>query len=153
MKFTGSLGLLCALVVVSADCAGEKKENGEDAFPGFPLIKADFSILQVPGIFKIIKTGVDIKDKVPVAWWVLEVQTDEPDREEVRKTWGIPVYEYYDRGPRILLKDGDRVTIADGQLLVQGFHDRLRKGDAVRLVMELPPPSIMDRTRFVTFTN
>jgi hypothetical protein len=154
MKCKAVAGLFLALAVVSADHAGEKKENGKGLFPGFPGIVADLAILEVPGVFKIAKIGVDINQKVPIAWWVLEVQTEDPlDREEVRKAWGVPVYEYYDKGPRILLKDADRVTISEGQLLLQGFHDRLRKGDGVRVIMELPPPAIMDRTRFVTFTN
>ena len=153
MKRIFVAGCLLSLVLVCAGQADEKKKNGKEIFPGFPSIESDPSLLEIRDVFKITKAGVELKAKVPVAWWVLEVQADGPNREEVKKTWGVAPSDDYNRGPRVFLKDADKVTIAEGQLILQGFHDRLKKGDGVRVIMELPPPQILERTKYVVFSN
>jgi hypothetical protein len=150
MKRNLAAALLFTLVAVPADRAGEKKK---ESLPGFPGIEADAALLEVRGVFKISKTGTDFKGRIPSVWWVLEVQTDNVDFDEIKKAWGLTTSAYLDKGPHVLFKDDDRVLILESQLLVQGMHTRLQKGDGIRVVLVLPDRGIMDKTRFVTISQ
>ena len=56
------------------------------------------------------------------------------------------------RGPRILFKDQDKVMIEDVFLSLQGFHPGVKKGDGVRVFIEIPRDVIQD-SRFTAIVH
>src|SRR5262245_43279692 len=133
------LGSALTIVAVGIGWSQDAK-NGNDLLPGFPNIACDARLLETGGHFKIIKTGSLIaKDQKRAAiYWVLESRADMLEFDEVRTAWGVKPSDSDFRGPRIRFKDGDKVMIEDGVLILQGFHRGLKKGDGVRAYIEVP---------------
>ena len=132
--------------------------SGEGAFdklPGVPGIACDARLLETGGRFKIAKVGSIVPKgdaKRLLVYWVLEAQMDMTDFDDARAAWGLRPSDNHFRGPRILFKDQDKVMIEDVFLSLQGFHPGVKKGDGVRVFIEIPRDVLQD-TRFTTIVH